>query len=210
MNENNEINEELDSTEKMVDKKRRSVTKAGIVAPVVLTLASKSALGVTWDGRCSISGNMSGNASHPDEGTCEGYTPGYWKNHPASWSVTGYVPASCTTGTSGQYGKCKKGGEDGKYIATTGTTFGSAFGIDTCNRSTLEQDNTSMIILIDDVPANWTLHAHAVASLLNAASGINFGNTVADVKAWWHDCTILDEDLKDRYESLNQRSDTGL
>jgi len=155
MNENNEINEELDSTEKMVDKKRRSVTKAGIVVPVVLTLASKGGLGVTWDGRCSISGNMSGNASHPDEGKCEGCTPGYWKNHASNWPSP-YVPASCVSGTSGNSGNCKKSStEDGEYAPSTGTKFAdSVIGFAAGYRGTSTQDNTSMIILIEDVEIN--------------------------------------------------------
>jgi len=208
MAENKDKNEELNSSEIMVDKKRRSVTKAGIVAPVVLTLASKSALGVGWDGgRCSISGNMSGNASHPDEGVCEGCTPGYWKNHASKWPSP-YAAADCNAGTAGNSGNCKKvSTNDGEYDPDTGTKFADLnIGFAAGFRGTSTQDNTSMIILIEDVSSNWTLHAHAIAALLNTVAGINYGNTTQDILNWWKDTTISDEDLKNRYASLNERS----
>ena len=54
MKENNEIKEELDKSPKKVDIKRRSLAKAGIVAPVIMTLVNRPAWGANV--RCTISG----------------------------------------------------------------------------------------------------------------------------------------------------------
>jgi hypothetical protein len=51
--------------ERMINKSRRSFARAGVVAPIIMTLASKSALGSTY--QCTISGAQSGNtSSHPE------------------------------------------------------------------------------------------------------------------------------------------------
>ncbi len=174
-----------------IDKKRRSLTKTGVAAPVIMTLASKSALGA-GPTRCSVSGMMSGNASHPDEGVCEGCTPGYWKNHPESW------PGNPTAGTcsefSGKSGRCK-----GDY--TGGTVFSNWFI--TATRS--DSDSEPMIDLLMKPQTYWTLHAHAVAALLNSLTLSNFGNTSTDIINWWGDQTLTDEELKNRYAMLNER-----
>lgn len=63
---------------------RRRFTKAGAVAPFVLTLGSRS----VWGGaNCSLSGTMSGNLSNHQHDATPGYgcSPGFWKNHPAAW-----------------------------------------------------------------------------------------------------------------------------
>lgn len=184
-----------------VDKSRRSFAKVAAAAPVVMTLAGKPVLGANWEVRCSFSGNMSGNASHPDEGTCEGCTPGFWKNHPSSWPSP-YSAGTCTSQNSGNSDHCQtSGNQPGVY--TGGTTFQSVFG------SLVQRNGVSgselMSNLLIEVSHSWTLHAHAVAALLNAASGINFGNTVSDIVGWWNDTSIGDEVLKNRYAMLNER-----
>ncbi len=76
MKENNEIKEELNEPALKVDKKRRSFAKAGISAPVIMTLASRPVFGA----QC-MSNMMSGNLSHPDRGECDfGNSPGGFKN----------------------------------------------------------------------------------------------------------------------------------
>ncbi|TXL02754.1 hypothetical protein BMR07_17090 [Methylococcaceae bacterium CS1] len=54
MKENNEIKEELDKSPKRVDTKWRSLAKAGMVAPIMMTLANRPAWGANV--RCTISG----------------------------------------------------------------------------------------------------------------------------------------------------------
>lgn len=77
---------------------RRQFAKAGAAAPVVLgSLLSKPAL-ATQAYNCTVSGQMSGNASpRPGKVDCKtiGKSPGYWKNA-ASWpagTVKGVLPA---------------------------------------------------------------------------------------------------------------------
>jgi len=62
-----------------VDESRRRLTKAGVAGSgVILTLASRSALG-GW-GTCTGSEMMSGNLSRPGEANPCGCSPGYWGN----------------------------------------------------------------------------------------------------------------------------------
>lgn len=65
------------------DAGRRRLLQGGLgVAPVVLTLASRSTFGDTSTGQCTTpSGFVSGNTSKPGGSTgCGGQSPGYWKN----------------------------------------------------------------------------------------------------------------------------------
>ena len=107
------------------DLSRRKFTKAGLVAaPVIMTLASRPALGnysSDWTGgggagyKCAISGLQSMNASKIDgPGSCHGNTPGYWKNH--SWPTHG----GCTPGHETSH----------KVWDNTGTKFHDKFGGD--------------------------------------------------------------------------------
>lgn len=56
---------------------RRQFTRVGLIAaPVIMTLASRPALGYY---NCTLSGLLSGNISNPNTGTCFGKSPGFWK-----------------------------------------------------------------------------------------------------------------------------------
>lgn len=71
--------DESQNPEQTVDKSRRALTKAGGIAPIVMTLASKTALGAAY--QCSISGMQSGNASShaTDVSVCRaGYSVDQW------------------------------------------------------------------------------------------------------------------------------------
>ncbi|NOR68272.1 MAG: hypothetical protein GQ532_01010 [Methylomarinum sp.] len=183
------------NNEKGVDEKRRSFSKAGIVAPVILSLSSKPVLA----NHCSVSGMMSGNVSNPHDKICGGCTPGYWKNHPKSWPAS-YTPGECSA-SAGNSGHCKVNGNNaGEY--TGGTIFSDVF----TNCRGLTSDGETMIDLLMAPQTYWTLHAHAVGSFLNATAFSDlFGNTADDVKAWWCDSDLTDEELKDRYAMLNER-----
>lgn len=86
----------------LVDKSRRSFSKTGVMAPVIMTLASKTALGDSY--YCTISGMQSGNtSSHTGGYTCSvGFSPGaWWQNadktgdsdgNITQWLLAGVVP----------------------------------------------------------------------------------------------------------------------
>jgi hypothetical protein len=71
-----------------VDESRRRLAKVGVAGSgVILTLASRSALG-GW-GTCTGSEMMSGNLSRPGEANPCGCSPGYWgnRNGRATWAA---------------------------------------------------------------------------------------------------------------------------
>jgi len=73
------------------DLSRRKFSKTGLVAaPVIMTLASRPALGAY---QCSVSGAISGNLSNIDDSIpCGSKSPGWWKNNADSiWLVAGYT-----------------------------------------------------------------------------------------------------------------------
>lgn len=85
----NKENNSQNSTEKVssVDQSRRKLTKtAGIAAPVILSLSSKP----VWAINCTLSGVLSGNASHPQrEEACPkpGMSREFWINNLDCWPV---------------------------------------------------------------------------------------------------------------------------
>lgn len=93
--------DEAQQIQPVVDKSRRSFSKAGIVAPVIMTLANKTALGAT-PYHCTMSGQQSGNHSGNHDWTSPcgvGFSPGAWKTpldtgdgSLAQWLNAGAVP----------------------------------------------------------------------------------------------------------------------
>jgi hypothetical protein len=91
------------NTVRTIDKSRRSFAKAGMAAPVIMTLASKSALGSTY--QCTISGAQSGNTStHPDTNDLSdcavGFSPIDWKDNASLKTGNGNVVQWCQAGVS--------------------------------------------------------------------------------------------------------------
>ena len=81
---------------------RRRFTKTGLGAgTVIATLVSKPVLGAQY--YCTVSGMQSGNTSmHGPAVTCQGCSPGYWKNSPGSWSrYTSYKTTDTFAGVFG-------------------------------------------------------------------------------------------------------------
>lgn len=79
---NNKVDQpnESPNASQAVDKSKRSFAKMGVVAPVIMTLTSKSALGSSY--ACTVSGAQSGNHSgnHVTDVVCAvGFSPGAWK-----------------------------------------------------------------------------------------------------------------------------------
>lgn len=71
-------NATVTASENGADQSRRRFTRASLIAtPVIMTLASRPALGYY---NCTISGLLSGNISSPrDIGPCDGQSPGFWQ-----------------------------------------------------------------------------------------------------------------------------------
>lgn len=113
-----------------VNASRRRFTRAGAASGAVLgTLVSKPVLATTLTKppyQCTISGQLSGNLSHPTEAVdCHtlGRSPGYWKTH-LSWPgglKAGGLPNSSCTFASGQTGTYFNG------LAINGKTLADAF-----------------------------------------------------------------------------------
>jgi len=80
MNDLEQKNEDKPVLEKRINTKRRIVSRAGMVTPLIMSLMNKTALGSVY--QCSISGAQSGNvSSHSSDTTVcgVGFSPGAWK-----------------------------------------------------------------------------------------------------------------------------------
>jgi hypothetical protein len=83
---------------------RRRLTRAGVVAPVVLgSLASQPVLGQTYPYHCTVSGHLSGNTSYrvgkDQDGGTMGAAPTYWSGSDAAAMTTLAVTDGSTTAT---------------------------------------------------------------------------------------------------------------
>jgi len=70
-----------DNRSGVVNERRRAFAKVGTVAPLIMTLSSKTALGAYY--QCTLSGALSGNISNegPISNCAVGYSPTNWKNN---------------------------------------------------------------------------------------------------------------------------------
>lgn len=167
------------------NQRRSFLKKAGVVAPVVATLASKPAFGKAF---CNISGfasaspaNVSGVARHQSAG-CGGFSHGAWKNpdngngngdgNRSHWYATGIAP-NPRTGTGNTNSVPVQGypitaDPDDETQDPPGTLFASAFTHLTGDMRTFE----------DVINENGSFDQFAAQTYLNA---IFFGwNTVPD------------------------------
>lgn len=182
---------------------RRRFGKAGLAAPVIMTLASRSVWGTT--GGCSLSGDiMSGNVSnrHDDYECTTGYgcTPGFWKNNTAPWE-----------GTIASPGDCKEYNDDGVTCKVwnaydVGTKFADVFGFPP---SCVGPEATLMAVL-HECKGPGKLDKHATAAVLNAAHpAIAYGATVMQVIEAWQNARTANADdrelLKNVFDSMNNR-----
>ena len=183
---------------KLADESRRNFTKSGLaVSGVLLTLASRSALGGGFVCK-SPSGFLSGNVSqHGTPLTCDGRTPGYWgtntdAQHP--W------PSPYKTGTFA----CVDGDKKSKDCSSQdyknwsgGTMFNDAFLGFYCSGFGAHLASYSMmqVILLGGNGDPYQLGAHIVSALLNARMGWTPVLTEAQVR------NIFNEyDLKGYFE----------
>ncbi|MBL4584070.1 MAG: hypothetical protein JKX83_05580 [Pseudomonadales bacterium] len=131
------------SVESNLNPSRRKFAKAGIIAPIVLTVGARPA----FANMCSISGGGSPGSNQQQPDACLGCTPGYWKRNVHAWpnimsagitGVDGLEPAEGTcspTSTGNVNSTCKVYLNDGtrfddiftnaQNLLLSGVTFGT-------------------------------------------------------------------------------------
>tara|TARA_R110000787_G_scaffold102680_4_gene208732 strand:+ start:2568 stop:3320 length:753 start_codon:yes stop_codon:yes gene_type:complete len=181
------------TSERGVDSGRRSFTKVGLAAPVLLAMVNRTA----WASpACAPSAFMSAtiaslNPSQIDCGQPVGKSPGYWKNKPEEWPAP-YYPDPKKTGnkscssssysnTQGDDQSYQDGGSEKNHTYCRSTSkFNAVF-----NCSSPYPDNWTLMEVLRNGNGNagmQNVEFHAVAALLNAASGqANYNLSVAQV-----------------------------
>lgn len=197
---------------------RRSLYKASLAAPVILSAASRSAWGTEF---CSISGFMSGNLSQPGGEDCSGVgcTPGFWKNNYIPWVCAGYNPGTCKKKVNGTYTvvpllECHGGNP--VIEASTGNTWGDMFSCPPPSGYDFTSATPLITILQStgngsDGLNDFNLPQHAVAAVLNASClGEDYGPSPAEVIAAVCDVlssgdVIRQEAFKNTLVRMNER-----
>jgi len=166
--------------------RRRFLQGAAGTGLVAITMVGRPA----WAGRCTLSGQMSGNLSVQDEEPCwgEGLSPGFWKIHRQEWHP-----------------------EFPPYMA-----FATAFGVNAFPGMTL----FDVISLEEDPklgqPENIlrALGFQSVAALQNAATPVRYDLTVSEVQATFRYAYLSGskrqmEAAKDSLDELNNQGSTA-
>ncbi len=165
-----------------IDQKRRMISRAGMVTPLIMSLVNKTALGQT-PYHCTVSGAQSGNvSSHPDTSAdCGvGFSPGAWKQNASRkqqsgggpdgniqhWLAAGVVPFDIRI-ANGEKQIYKNGtwkkkpaiydAIDNSGLGTMATLFSSIFG---------GSSTDSVWQVLKDNPGSFEFHA--IADYLNA------------------------------------------
>ena len=186
--ENNHVikpNQSLDANHD-VDKSKRSFAKAGVLAPVIMTLTSRSALGTPI---CAPSGFVSAttttvSGTNQMLGSCGGFSPGAYQtpyNGDGNW-VNPYSPGGADSAIY----------PEGKGIRATsiGTLMSVGFSYPDGYLAKRTMYDVLWMSGNDDPDQ---LGGHLVAALLNAAAGLYtpaHGLTVADIKDMYKQLSI--------------------
>lgn len=232
--ENNNVikPDESRNANQTVDKSRRSFARMGAVAPVIMTLASKTALGET-PYNLTVSGQNSGNlSSHPGTTTYTlGFSPGAWKTPSESGdgSLAQWSAANCSPYTLSQSRPYAVAGVFQNNAAETvktdsDKTFGSLKAKDAynsllskhgyVNATTFSSifggtnDQTLHAILMSD---SGSLEFHAVADYLNAKlheatgefSPVYDNITPGYIVAVYNDTKLTDDQKKNYFISIH-------
>jgi hypothetical protein len=166
--------------------RRQFIKKTIVTVPVILTVTSQPVWAWTRCRRCTISGQLSGNLSGPQDEDCgEGCTPGYWKNHRKAWCATGYER------------------ED---------IYNHVFGVSALYNSDGSEMNLGTVIGHHGaMSSDMRLGQQAVAALLNAAHpGVDFIYTKAQVisyvqQVYCAQAQLNIELVKDNFDYLNNQ-----
>jgi hypothetical protein len=164
----------LDTDDSVANKSRRTFTKSGaIVAPVILSLANRSALA---NNMCSVSGYISYHAAGAIQSHTNNQPNVGWLTPITSVSKQGWYES--TTWPSG-FGRCSMNGTSSSYYSTTlwsgAKTFSQVQTFETQNKmtllladlfSSLYSGNAATLL---DALAHNDLTAYRIASALNNA-----------------------------------------
>ncbi|SFF94437.1 hypothetical protein [Neptunomonas qingdaonensis] len=182
------LTEQQESTGKKpsdVDSSRRRLFGAGIAAPVILSMSGRTA----WGGAlCAASAHNSATfiSHHPKEAPdCDdlaGLSPSTWAESPGMWPSTGYIYDS-SIGQETDPGdiatKCEAAATAASYPSPYAGTYEDSLqnvycrypqSFDTIFGVSLFNDGTTLLEVLLTSPEN-SVERHAVAGLLNAASG---------------------------------------
>jgi len=202
-----------------IDRSRRKLTGAALGVSAVFTLASRP----VWANQCSISGMASGNLSAPKV-TCEGCTPGYWREcqHLREWGLAGFSPTDTFNSVFGvtQYVDCKgtpytlldvmylNGGSYVCGLPIPGNGNGTDPNNQPANPGGAPADCTHGTAFGDlgGDPISENLGFHAVAALLSAAHPrVNYGYTSGEIIDLFRNNLHRASELKNTLDMLNKR-----
>ncbi|RMG29232.1 MAG: hypothetical protein D6721_06645 [Gammaproteobacteria bacterium] len=174
--------------------RRQVLRSAAAAAPVLMSVTGRPALAAA---QCTVSGMLSGNLSGPHR-TCEGCSPGYWKQeqHFHNWQAP-YRPKA----------------EHGQPASRWTEYFPALPGMGGSGGLPSDLTLLDALRLHGNTQAE-ALARQAVAALLNGAyqratGGMNFGYTDGDVidlyRQLLDDPQVSLEDMADLFEMLNER-----
>ena len=188
-----------------INPSRRRLTGAALGVSAVFTLASRP----VWANQCSISGMASGNLSAPDKVTCEGCTPGYWKQcqHLDSWAATGFKPDDVFNTVFGvtQYINLRTN-KPYTLLQVMGLNGNGNCVPDEEQPNCAAKPHGNAIGNMGCDPVFTNLGFHAVAALLNAAHpNVNYGYTAGELIDLFRNNLHRAAELKDSLAMLNER-----
>ncbi len=163
----NDLNKTGNSENTTVNKRRSFLKKAGVTS-LVLTLPSQS----VWGTACTVSGNMSGNLSNPNQTGCvlKGRSPGYWHGHLGGYSALVWDDVF-----------------SGRPPFGTNTTTGAAIPVTTPIEDFLPKRKGGSK---NPIRGPHNLNRHLLAAFLNADSGLY---PLAGVTSYEYVAALYDE-----------------
>jgi hypothetical protein len=149
--------------------RRRQLIKGGLSAPILMTIASRQALGANFECKTGSGFSSVNQSVHGTPLLCSGRTPGYWKQDQwfGQWRSP-YFPVATKIGSR-------------NYPATpfAGTTTGFKKGP--------FNGETMLDVLNTGGGDVFALGRHITAALLNAAAGLTPVLTTAAVVGMWNE-----------------------
>ena len=148
------VDQAVEAPESAHNSSRRSFAKAGVIAPVVLSVSARPA----FANMCSASGGGSPGSNQEQPEACLGCTPGYWKRNVHAWpnmvtaaltEVDGIEPAegSCSPMSPGNGGTstCKVFFNDGTRFDDV-FTGGQASLLSSVSPGTVELSTSGQVV----------------------------------------------------------------
>jgi hypothetical protein len=149
--------------------RRRQLIKGGLSAPVLMTIASRQALGANFECKTASGFSSINQSAHGTPPLCSGRTPAYWKQEQyfGQWRSP-YLPVATEIGS----------------IIYPATLFG---GPTTGFNAGPFSDKTMLEVLNTDGGDAFALGRHITAALLNAAAGLTPVLTTSQVVGMWNE-----------------------